>query len=249
MQQYVVSKEIKLQGYANYNRNVRGDFMPRRVIFDEHFIFDPSEVDWVEGESYGGTIAWAAPHTVTLTTGAVQYDEAELSHASTWNGTKNGAMEARVKIDTNTNVAINVGFVDVTRHTSVADNQLCFELTGVALVDSRVANGCAFCFDTDGSTDVWYMVATKASNEGTPVAVLDGSGTAVAPVDDTYATFKVAINTDGDVTYYYNGSPVGFQQTAVTASTAMLPYVSVMSQSTSTARVLTVDRITCWQDE
>ena len=250
MQQLIVSRDLVFQGYANYNRNVIGDFMPDRVIFDEHFIFDCSEHDWSEGESYGGTIAWAAPHTETLTTGAVQYDEAELSHASTWTAAKNAAIEVRLQVDAIEHVAINAGFVDSTRHTATTDNQICFEFSGTALEASRCSNGVVFLFDTDGTgADVWYMTSEKSDQAVTPVAVLDVAAAAVAPEPDTYVRLKIALNASGDATYYYNGRAVGFREAAVTTTTALLPYVAVLGQAGPTARVLTVDRITCWQDD
>jgi hypothetical protein len=118
-------------------------------------------------------------------------------------------------------------------------------------VDARGTNGAAFVFDTDGTTDVWYCCAVNADTEGTP-ATFTGStyGATTAPVADTYANMRVELNSDGDATFYYNGEPVGFQAECLAhASTDLLtPYVAVIARE-GAAKVLTIDRITCWQDE
>jgi hypothetical protein len=86
------------------------------------------------------------------------------------------------------------------------------------------------------------MCATKGDAEGTPVSL------ALAPVASTYAWFGIKVDTSGNVTYYYNFKAVGLQAAALTASTALLPYVANIARA-GAVRVATVDRIICWQDE
>ena len=249
-QQVRVERDLVFAGRADSTANIKGNPMPEKVILHDHFIADPSEQDWVEEESNGGTIAQSAANggEVTLTLSGTNDDVAEFSHAAQWSAAKNCVMEARVKVDDITNVGINIGWVDADMSTN---DQICFEITGGAatLVNGRVSDGAAFVFDTDGNSDVWYVAATKADAEGTP-ATLKGStnGVTTAPVNATYVNFRVALNTDGDATFYYNGEAVGFLPTAVTVATLQCPYIGYIARE-GAAKVATSHRITCWQDE
>ena len=204
---------------------------------------------WVES-TQGSTIAHgvALGGVTTITTSGTDDDCGELTHDAMWSAAKNCVMEARIKVSAITAVGINVGWVDAVHNTN---DQINFELTGVALVDARVTDGAAFVFDTDGTTDVWYCAACDSDTEGTP-ATFTGSfyGATTAPVANTYANMRVSLNSDGDATFFYNGEAVGFQAECISPlSTDLLtPYVAVIARE-GAAKVLTIDRITCWQDE
>ncbi len=247
-QQVRVEQDIVFAGRAAYTANIKGNPMPEKVILHDHFIAAPSEQDWVEEGTNGGTIAQAAANggTVTLTLGGANDDVAEFSHAAQWSAAKNAVVEARVKIDDITNVGVNIGWIDADMSTN---DQIGFEITGTALVNARATDGAVFVFDTDGSNDVWYVAATKANTEGTP-ATFTGqtNGATTAPVNGAYANLRVELNSDGDATFYYNGEAVGFLPTAVTVATLQCPYVANIARE-GTAKVATIDRITCWQDE
>lgn len=245
-QQVKISRSLVYQGVAEFTRNIKGNPNPERACFDEHFFFDLSEHDWVEGEANGGTIAWAAPHIVTLTTGGTNDDVNELSHAMTMTCNKNFFIQFRAHTDIITAVGINLGVVDAAMATN---DQICFELTGTALVNARVTDGAAFVFDTDGSNDVWYTAATKGDAEGTPATFTGQTyGATTAPVASTYAYFGIKGDTSGNITYYYNGEAVGYGAAALTNTTALLPYVANIDRE-GAAKVVTVDRITIWQDD
>ncbi len=250
-----MSQKVEVQGAGSADRglifsgaaaiqaNVVGNFMPERVILHDHFIADYSEQDWVAEATNGSTIAQAVANggTVTIVTGGSVDDCGEFSHAVQWSGAKNCVMEARINVSNITSVGINVGWIDADLSTN---DQIGFELTGTALVNARANEGAVFVFDTDGDTDVWYVAATDSGNEGTPV-VLQPS---VAPVNSTYENLRVTIDTDGNARFYRNGKTVGFLGTAITAAGLLTPYVAIIDRAGS-ARTLTIDRITCWQDE
>lgn len=248
-QQVNVYRELKFQGSANYNANITGNPMYDKVFFHDHFIADPSEKDWVESESYGGTITQSAANggTVLITLGGSNDDSGEFSHAAQWSGAKNCVMEARVKIDNIATVGVNIGWVSVVEG---ADNQISFELdSGDDLVNDRAPDGAAFVFDTDAGTDVWYCAACKSNAELTPITFSGAThGATTVPENGTYATFRVALDTSGNATFFYNGEPVGYLASAVTAATLQCPLVSAIGRD-GNARVITIDRITCWQDE
>ncbi len=250
-----MSQKVEVQGAGSADRglifsrdaanqpNVVGNFMPERVILHDHFIADYSEQDWVAEATNGSTIAQAVANggTVTIVTSGSNDDVGEFSHAVQWSGAKNCVMEARIHTNSIVAIGINGGWIDADISTN---DQIGFEITGTALVNARANEGAVFVFDTDGDTNVWYVAATDSGTEGTPVAA---RGT-LAPVASTFANIRVVINTDGDATFYYNGVSVGFLPTAITASTLLTPYVAYIAR-TGSAKTLTIDRITCWQDE
>jgi hypothetical protein len=236
-----VDRKLDFRDAATYSKNIYGHPFTEKSIFDEDFFVPQAYHGWVEEETNGGTIAWAAPHALTLTTGGVDNDVCELTHPSTWTGSRNAMVQFRAKMDGIATVGVNIGLVDADMSTN---DQMCFEIgAGVAtLTNARATNGVAFVFDTDGDPDYWYMCATKADVEGTPVSL------AIAPVAATYAWFGIKLDSSGNATFYYNFKPVGYQAAAVGGTTALKPYVANIAR-TGAVRVATVDRFIGWQDE
>lgn len=244
-QEVKVNRSMDFVGAANEESNIGGLPMYKKVFFHDHFIADADESDWVEEDTNGCTTSHSAANggATILTLGTTLDDCGEFSHTAQWSATKNCVMEARVHVDVITLVGINVGWVSADMSTN---DTIAFEITtGAATLSNGPTNdGAAFVFDTLGTPDVWYCAATKATVDGTPVAA---TGTR-APVAGTFQNLRVALNSDGDATFYFNGTPVGFLPTCITAATLLTPYCAVISRTTA-ARVLTIDRITCWQDE
>lgn len=247
-QEVKVNRSLDFVNEANEEANIGGIPMPKKVILDDHFLTGTtSYMGWSEEEDNGCTIAagTGAGGTITFTTDASDNGCGELYRVAHFSAYKNCGMEARIKVDYITKIGINIGFVDAYHNT---DNEINFEITAGAatLVDTRATDGAAFVFDTDAISSVWYCCAVDTNDEGTPVAAL-GS---LAPVANTYAELRVQLNSDGDATFYYNGKAVGFLSACLShASTDMLtPYVAFIERSTA-ARILTVDRVTVWQDE
>lgn len=237
-----IGRKLEFSREANRQENIYGNPSYEKCVLYDDFLGGAVKGDWVEGEANGGTIAQAALQggALTMTTGATIDDNAELAHGIQWSGTKSAVFEARVKVDVITTVAMVVGFND---SAAEGNDVLPFEITAGAatLVNGKTTNGVAFIFDTDGSVDYWYMAATKADAEGTPVV------TAYAPVADTYEIFRIELDTSGNATFYRNGIAIGYQAACITAATLLTPYIGVMARTTS-ARVLTVDYVKCWQD-
>lgn len=245
-QQVRVDRVLKIGGYANTVPNIEGVLMSKGVYLDDHFT-DAAITVWSQEEDNGGTIAYSAVlgGAVTMTTDGSDNGCAELYGPVIWSASKNCGMEAKIKLNTITLAGINVGFVDGYHNTN---DQINFEITAGAatLVNARATNGAAFVFDTDGTPDVWYCAAVNADTEGTPVAAI---GT-LAPVANTYARLRVQLDTAGNATFYYNGVAVGYLPGCLAyASTDLLtPYIGFIERSAS-ARILTVDRLTVWQDD
>lgn len=244
-QQVIVDRDLEFRGAALYQANVKGPMMSELKIFDETFFADADEHDWTE-TAYGTTFAHAALEggATTVTAGGVDDDCGEFTNTAQWSPYRNCGMEVWLKISQITAINVCAGFADVITNT---DDRVAMEFDGAvlkALTNTKDVAG--FMFDTDGSgAAVWYYVVAEGGVVGTVVAA---TGTRV-PVADTYVKLRVQTDSDGNVTYYYNGIPVGFKTEAVASSATDLltPYVGFISRSTAAA-VCTVSRIVTWQD-
>lgn len=242
-QQVKVFRDLEFLGNAGYNRNINGNPMTSKVVYDNHFVEDnDTTYGWSE-ERDTASSTWSYSATaggaMICTTSGTDLDLGEFTHNVIWSCAKNCAMEARVKLSTATSVCIAVGFADAAHGTS---NEIAIEMTSAALVGTRGTEVAAFVFDsTDASEEFWYYGAYKLGVGGTPVATSLAAGT-------TYQNMRVAMNSDGDATFYINGAAVGFLPTCVTTTVLLTPYIAVIDRQ-GAAKILYIDRVTMWQDE
>ncbi len=241
-----VNRQLEFKNSAAHIPNVKGVIMPKLKIYDETFMND-SLGDWDEQEAHGATITHSAVDggAMIITGSDTATDDcAELSHTAQWSAASNCGMEAKVKISQITDIALAIGFVDAKEATN---DHIAGELvTTPTLRDPTVtADFCGFIFDTDADTDVWYIGAIDNDVIGTPVAAAG----AIAPVINTYFRVRVQTNTAGDVSFFYNGKLVGVLATAIgeTSAELLTPYVGTI-QRVKGAQVVTMSRITTWQD-
>lgn len=148
------------------------------------------------------------------------------------------AMEARVKVDVITNVALFVGFTDTI---STTVELPVYKASGSDDLDSDATNACGVGFDTQGTTDQWWMGGVKAD---TDTAATHSGG---APTADTYVTIRVEVSAAGAVTGYLDGVAIGSAvANAVTTSTMLTPIV-VVGNRTTAQRIATVDYL--WAEQ
>lgn len=142
------------------------------------------------------------------------------------------AIEARLKVDAITAVAIFVGFTDVISSTVELPIFL-----NAADIDSDATDAAGVIFDTDGTTAEWAHGGVKAGTDTVP-AYNDG-----APVADTFVTVRVEIDETGAVQGFIDGVAIGDKvQNAITTSVAITPAIVVANRSAA-QRVLTIDYI------
>lgn len=240
-QQVTVERELVFKGVADHTDNVEGNICCEKHVyfndFDGAAVDETNDVDVNEAHGGSGAINAQDNGAYRLTTSTSDNDKCEVATGLYWKARNNCVMEARVKVDAITTVGINVGWSDAAEE---ADNQVAFEIDGTTITD-RCTDGVCWVFDTDATTDVWYMCNTK---DGTQA----GTSYGVAPVASTYEVFRIALNSDGDATFYRNGEAVGYKASAVTTTIALTPYVAVISRAGTAARNLDIDYIKCWQD-
>jgi hypothetical protein len=246
-----VYDEIKLVGDSQHRGNISGIILPKLKIADFGFAGTSTLYGWSSTTGANGcTLAAAAADggAITLTMGGTDEDCGEFFHTAQWSPAYNCGMFAKLKISAITDIAVTAGFVDAYENTN---DHIAGEIDTASLRNmSNTADWCGFTFDTDQTTDVWYIGASNNGTEGTPVAAV-GS---LAPVANTYFYVMVQTNTAGDVKFYYgtnidNLVNVGSLPAAIAyASTNLLaPYIGILSHS-ATADVCTISRVVVWQD-
>lgn len=141
-------------------------------------------------------------------------------------------MEARLKLDAVTAVALFVGFTD-TISTTV---ELPIFLVA-ADIDSDAADACGVGFDTDGTTAQFFHGGVKAGADTVPA--YSGGAPGVA----TYVTIRVEVSAAGAVRGFINGTAIGAAvANAVTVTTALTPCIAVANRSAA-QRVMTIDYV------
>lgn len=190
------------------------------------------------GNQVATTVANSLGGTVTLK--SASDDGTHAQNGSTFTGINLGfkansgglALEARLKIDAITAVALFVGFTD-TISTTV---ELPIFLNAADL-DSDATDACGIIFDTDGSTAQWCHGGVANGTDTTPAY----SGT--APVADTYVILRVEVSAAGAVQGFVNGTAIGAAvASAVTATTALTPAIIIANRGAA-QRVATIDWI------
>jgi hypothetical protein len=148
------------------------------------------------------------------------------------------ALETRIKVDAITAVALFIGFTDAI---STTVELPIFKTSGADTIDSDAANACGIAFDTDGTTDQWFIGGVKANTD------TDATHSGSAPVADTYVVLRVEVSAAGAVTGYINGTSIGTVADAVTVTTALTPSIVIANRGAN-QRTATIDYLWVQQD-
>mgnify|MGYP004446606385 CR=1 FL=1 len=139
--------------------------------------------------------------------------------------------ETRLKVSAITNIVLFAGFTD-----QVAALEMPFTLSGTTLT-SNATNAVGFLFDTGATTDDFWGQGVAADTDASQIS------TSTAPVADTFIRLGVKVASDGEATYFINGTQVGTAQaSAVTATVALAPVIAFFTESAASATA-TVDYI------
>ena len=236
----LVGSQLKFTGDANNKANVSGYFDPDKRW--AHYGFAEKAMDTTNVyTNYLDTTSTVALGNggAVLTTAATDTKTCSCAPGAViWYPAKNPVCEARFQIDVVTTVAINFGFTDAA---SEASGALPFTISTTTVSDTAT-DAAMFCFDTNQTTDYWYIVNTKNNTEGGTLLA-----SAYVPVAATDVTLRIAIDTSGNARYYYNGVQVGYKASAVTSTVPLIPYIGIRNNSAA-AHVLTCKYIRAWCD-
>lgn len=138
-----------------------------------------------------------------------------------WKAANGGLyMEARIKIDAITAVALYVGFTD-----DISTNdEFPVTLSGTTFT-TNASDAVGFLFDTAATTDTIRLVGVKGNTDATH------QDTSQAPVAATFITLRVEIGSDEIANFFIDDLPVGTQMTgALTKTVALSPVIGVFSR-------------------
>jgi len=198
--------ELTLEGTARVE--TQGAFQ----LFDD-FLYQTlaeSDTPWVLNKGSDGSAADPAIDAqecgvLKLTTGAGDGSTAQdgsqvVCHIPVQADSGGLVGEARLHINTAiTNLAVNVGFTD-----SKALEEP-FTIAAGDAITSTASDAACFVYDTDADTDEWFMCAVDSDTDDTGNAT-----TGTAPTADTYQTFRIEIDSDGNtIRFYIDGTLEG----------------------------------------
>jgi hypothetical protein len=188
-------------------------------------------VAWTTTGAAGGTVVG----TIGDTTASMAVSGVQLDSGLDWRADQGDLwFEARVKQSTISTIAVFIGFTD-----QVSALEMPIQSAASAnTLTTNASDAVGFMFDTSMTADTWWLVGVAANTDATH------QNTALAPVADTYATFRVELSTAGVATFYYNGAEVGTAMTgAVTATTLLTPVIAGFNRTTTGTPTITADYV------
>jgi hypothetical protein len=215
---------------------------PSTVEFFDDFVGDVIADQWnvVEGTdsatSDAAILAGGIGGVLRMTTGdagtGTAADMVQLTQALQWQASNGGlSVEARFKLSAITTCYVFFGFTDVTT--------LEAPIVSAASADTLTTNATdavGFMFDTRMSTDNWWLTGVATDVDAT------AQNLGVAPVADTYATFRIELTAAGAANFFYNGAQVGSTMAgAVTAAADLTPTLAVSKTSVAASMTLDLD--------
>lgn len=193
---------------------------------------DGACVDWTVTPAVSGTIAGVVGNT----TASMAVAGVQLDSGLDWKANQGGLiLQARVKISKITNIAVFIGFTDQTA-------ALEMPIQSAASADTITTNatdGVGFMFDTSMATDTWWLTGVANDVDAT------AQNTGIAPVADTYETFRIEVGATGIAKFFRNGLSVGSgpMSGALTATIALTPVIAGFNRTTSGNGTITADYI------
>lgn len=222
---------------------------PGRISLFDDFIGDAVDAKWnvVEGTdsatSADSVLAGGIGGVLRLTTGdagtGLAADMIQVTQALQWQASNgNLVIEVRAKLSAITTCYAFIGFTDVVTLEAPIESA-----ASADTLTSNATDAVGFMFDTRMTTDNWWLVGVKADVDAT------AQNMGAAPVADTYAIFRIEVDSTGIATFYYNGTQVGTAMSAaLTAATDLTPTIAVSKTSVTASMTMDVDYISVSMD-
>lgn len=212
------------------------------AIFDD-FLGDVVADEWnyVEGTdtpTADGAIVEDVNGVFRLTggdsAGTYAADGSALTQALNWKASQgNLKVMARFKLSSIAAVRFFFGFTD-----QKAIEGPIYSAGSANTLTSDASDAVGVMFDTAMTDDNFWLVGVKANTDAT------AQNTLVAPVAGTYETWEVELDTSGNAKFYRNGRSIGtVMSNAVTAATALTPFIGLAPQTATAGKTCDVDYI------
>lgn len=205
------------------------------------------EIDAFKWQSFQGTdascqqaIAYAdqVNGVIRFTTGAdagatMALNGSQVQGHLNWRASNAGlTCEIRLALDAITNVAVYLGFTD-----QCDSLEMPFTMAAGDVLTSNATDAVGVLFDTDATTDNWWLVGVAADIDATK------QNSALAPVAATFETWRIDVTTAGVARFYRNGTLIGTAMAAaVTAAVKLTPIIAAFSRGAA-SRNIDVDEV------
>ncbi len=222
-QRYTTHEDDFLGGAVAFSTTVNSGWRSRKGT--------TNTVDWTVAEVVNG----ACTGTIGNGTASMAVSGIQLDRGLNWKANQGDLVfEAKVKMSTIATIAVFVGLTDQVGALEMPVNSAASADT----ITTNATDGVGFMFDTSMATDTWWLVGVANDVDATL------QNTALVPVADTYAIFRIELSTTGVATFYYNGTAVGTAMTgAVTATVALTPVIAAFNRTTTGTPTVTADRV------
>jgi hypothetical protein len=226
---------VSPHGYTTHSR-LYDDFYGD-LIADEWTVFsgsDPQAVAVVNAA--GGTGGRLNMTTGDDATTTMAVNGIQLNSGLQWKTSNDDLVfEVRLLTSVITDVVIFCGFTD-----QLGALEMPFTLSGTTLT-SNASNSVGVLFDTNATTDNWWLCGVKADVDTTH----QDSG--IAPGASVMETWRIELSSAGVATFYNDGILMGTAMSAaVTTTTLLTPVVAAFSE-TATSRIISVDYLLAQQ--
>ena len=180
----------------------------------------------VAGQSVDGGIVRAVTGAGAGASMAVNGTQLDLG-ALQWTPSNGGLqIEFRVRASAIANLCWFIGLTD-----QISALEIPFTLSGETLA-AAADDSVGVLFDTDATVDNWWMVGVAA----TVLATKQNSG--VAPVANTWETWRIEVSSSGVATFYRNGAAIGTAMAGATApGTKLTPVMAAFSRAAASVSV------------
>lgn len=217
---------------------------PGIVSFTDDFIGDALDARWniVEGTdsatSDAAILAGGIGGILRFTTGdagtGTAADMVQMTQALQWQASNGGlAVEARFKLSAITTCYVFFGFTDVV----TLEAPIVSAASGDTFT-TTATDAVGIMFDTRMSTDTWWLTGVATDVDATM------QNTGVAPVADTFETWRIEVSATGVASFFRNGVQVGSAMTgAVTAAADLTPTFNVSKTSVTASMTADMDYI------
>lgn len=218
---------------------------PEVVSLFDDFLGDVIADQWnlLEGTDSATTdaaiLAGGIGGVLRLTTGdagtGLAADMVQITQALQWQASNGGlAFEARFKMSAITTCYAFLGFTDLATTLEAPIESAASADT----ITTNASDAVGFMFDTRMATDNWWLVGVAGNTDAT------AQNSGYAPVADTYATFRIEVNTSGAAKFFYNGVKIGSVMSgALTAATDLTPTIALSKTSVTASMTGDLDYV------
>lgn len=218
---------------------------PAYISYFEDFTGDvvPDQINAIEGTDSATSdcaiLAGGIGGVMRLTTGdagtGLAADLEQITWALQWQASNGGLVfQTRVKLSAITTCYAFLGFTDL----AASLEGPIISAASADTITTNATDAVGFMFDTRMSTDNWWLVGVAADVDAT------AQNSGVAPVADTYATFRIEVTAEGAADFFYNGLHIGATMAgALTAATDLTPTIAVSKTSVAASMTLDCDYV------